>query len=185
MAFDVCPWWLGYLLVNPLRRLFENPDKLLAPYLSPGMTVLDVGCAMGFFTVPAVRLVGEEGRVIAVDLQLKMIDALKRRLNRRGLQNRVETQVCGKTDLGLGDLENRVDLVLLIHVAHEVPDRDRLFTQLYRALKPGGKVLFKEPKGHVSEDAFFATLAVAERVGFVIDPMVGGGRGHKRVLSKV
>ncbi len=86
---DICPWWLGYLLVNPLRRLFENPDKLLAPYLTPGMTVLDMGCAMGFFTVPAARLIGENGRVLAVDLQPKMISALKRRLARRGLLDRL------------------------------------------------------------------------------------------------
>ena len=58
MANHICPWWVGYLLANPLRRIFENPDKLLAPFVCNGMTVIDYGCGMGFFTIPLARLVG-------------------------------------------------------------------------------------------------------------------------------
>ena len=39
----VCPWWGGYFIDNPLRRLLHNPDKIVGPYVMPGMTVMDVG----------------------------------------------------------------------------------------------------------------------------------------------
>jgi hypothetical protein len=49
MAHGVCPWWLGYLLASPLRRLMMDPRKLLAPYVHEGMTVLEPAPGMGFF----------------------------------------------------------------------------------------------------------------------------------------
>ncbi len=64
----VCPWYLGYLLASPLRRLLENPERMLRPYVRPGMTVLEPGSGMGFFSLPLARLVGAEGRVVCVDL---------------------------------------------------------------------------------------------------------------------
>jgi ubiquinone/menaquinone biosynthesis C-methylase UbiE len=183
MAEDVCPWWLGYLLANPIRRFFENPEKLLSPHIKPGMTVLDFGCAMGFFTIPAARLTGPTGRVIAVDLQPKMITALQRRSERRGLQDRVETHVCGENDLGLPGFDGRIDLALAIHVMHEVPDSDRLFAQIFKALKPGGRLLLKEPKGHVSVDEFRETVAEAGRAGF-IGSLDGAGQSRFCLLSR-
>ena len=56
MAERVCPWWLGYLLASPVRRwMAENPESLLAPYVREGMTVLEPGPGMGFFTLPLAR----------------------------------------------------------------------------------------------------------------------------------
>jgi len=84
MALRVCPWWIGYLLASPLRRrLGQDPVKILSPYVREGMTVLEPGPGMGFFTIPLARLVGPSGRVIAVDLQPKMIESLKRRAAKR------------------------------------------------------------------------------------------------------
>jgi hypothetical protein len=59
MPGRVCPWWLGYLLASPMRRWLENPTKLLAPYVQQGMTVLEPGPGMGFFTLEPARLVGQ------------------------------------------------------------------------------------------------------------------------------
>ena len=66
MSHTVCPWWLGYVLASPLRRLFLDPVKLLSPYVQAGMTVLEPGPGMGFFTLELARLVGPAGRVVAV-----------------------------------------------------------------------------------------------------------------------
>ena len=118
----VCPWWLGYFLASPLRRLVQDPEKILKPYVKEGMTVLDIGSAMGFFTLPVARMVGEQGRVIAVDLQEKMIRSLQRRAQKAGLADRIETRICSSTSLGIDDLAGSVDVALAFAVLHEMPD---------------------------------------------------------------
>jgi len=184
MAGHVCPWWLGYFLACPVRRFIENPDRLLSENIRPGMTVLDVGCAMGFFTLPAARLVGPDGRVIAVDLQEKMINSLRRRARRAALADRIETRVCSEHSLGVGDLSGSVDLVLALHVVHEVPDRDRLMLELYQATRLSGHLLVVEPKGHVSADDFATTVAAAERAGFATVKNWLAQRGHGALLVR-
>ena len=64
---------------NPIRRIIHSPDKILGGYIEPGQTVLDLGCGSGTFTIAMARMVGEAGRVIAVDLQDESSRWLKRR----------------------------------------------------------------------------------------------------------
>ena len=68
MEQRVCPPWVGYLLLNPLRRFFENPNKLFGAFVREGMTVLEPGCGMGYFTLPLAEMVGASGKVIVVDV---------------------------------------------------------------------------------------------------------------------
>ncbi len=164
-----CPWWLGYLLVNPLRRLWENPRQILQPWIRTGMTVLEPGSGMGYFTVEAARLVGAEGKVVALDLQPKMISGLKRRLSRAGLADRVEARVVQPDSLGVDDLLGKVDVALALYFVHEVPDRSRLFSELASTLRPGGRILFIEPKGHVPEANFQKSLQAASAAGLALE----------------
>jgi ubiquinone/menaquinone biosynthesis C-methylase UbiE len=168
MSQRVCPWWLGYLLVNPLRKLYYNPENVLKPYIHEGMTVLEVGSGMGFFTLPMARLVGESGHVVCVDLQEKMIRTLKKRAARAGLIDRIELRVCTPTSLGIDDLAQKIDFALLFAVVHEVPDAERFLSEIQRSLRKGGLLLFSEPAGHVSREAFGGTLAIAQLLGFRI-----------------
>jgi ubiquinone/menaquinone biosynthesis C-methylase UbiE len=163
MAKHVCPWWIGYLLVSPIRRWFQNPEKILAPYISEGMTVLDIGPGMGFFTIPAARMVGDSGRVIAVDLQEKMLKSLVKRAEKAGVGGRIVAKLCEQDSLGVSD---PIDLCLAINVVHEVPDAGALFSQIRAILKPTGRLLLAEPAGwHVSEKDFEGTLAKASAAG--------------------
>ncbi len=165
MAHSVCPWWLGYLLASPIRRLMQDPDQILQPYVKPGMVGLDVGSAMGFFTLPMARLVGGTGHVIAVDLQEKMINSLRRRAKKAGLATWMEFRVCESNSLKIDDLAGKVDFALTFAVLHEMPDVESTFKSIALALRPSGTLLIAEPTGHVSEEAFGVTLAVAERCG--------------------
>lgn len=90
MGKRVCPWWLGYFLASPLRRFLQDPGAMVAPYVHSGMTVLEPGPGMGFFTLEVARRVGPHGRVVALDVQPRMIGGLKRRLAKAGLLDRVE-----------------------------------------------------------------------------------------------
>jgi 2-polyprenyl-3-methyl-5-hydroxy-6-metoxy-1,4-benzoquinol methylase len=165
MAEHLCPWWLGYVLACPIRRLVQSPEGILGPHLSEGMTAVDVGCAMGYFTLPMARLVGPAGRVVAIDLQECMLRTLQRRLDRAGLAGRVETRCGTGSDLAVSDLEARVDFALAFAVVHEVEDPEALLAQAADALRPGGRLLLVEPAGHVSGEDFEATRSAATAVG--------------------
>ena len=167
MANRVCPHWVGYLLINPLRNLFENPNKILGPFVQEGMTVLEPGCGMGYFTLPLARMVGPKGRIVAVDIQSKMLSALRRRAQKAGLLSRIELRHVRDDGLGVKDISGKVDFAVALHVVHEVPDPSSFFTEVWQALKQGSKLLVVEPKGHVSQDQFAASVAAAENVGFV------------------
>jgi len=162
----VCPWWFAYSFDNPLRRLFHPPERLLAGLLKPGDCALDVGCGMGFFSIAMARMVGPGGRVIAVDLQERMLETLRVRAERAGVRDRITTQRAGETDLGVSD---PVDFALASWMLHEVPDPERLLRQVQALLKPGAAFLVTEPRLHVSGRAFEASLERAGRTGFTIE----------------
>ena len=169
MAGRVCPWWVGYILANPLRRFSQDPRKMLGDYLEPGMTVLDVGCAMGFFSLGVARMVGPKGRVIAVDLQERMIRSLKRRAARAGLSDRIDARVCRDHSLEIADLAGRVDFALALYVVHEVPDVPRFMAEIHEALRPGGRMFIVEPRGHASADEYGITENTVLQAGFTIE----------------
>ena len=168
MAERVCPWWVGYLLASPVRRLFESPEAVVGPHLRSGATGLDVGCGMGFFSLPMAELVGSTGRVVCVDLQERMIRSLRRRADRAGLSDRIEARVCSKSSLGIRDLAGGIDFALAYAVVHEVPDAPGFLAELGEVLVPGGRLLIAEPKGHVSGEAFAKTVASAEKAGLLV-----------------
>ncbi len=165
MAHGVCPYWLGYWLVSPLRRLMHDPEKILRPFVATGMTVLDVGSAMGFFSLPLAEMVGPAGKVVCVDVQEKMLGALRRRALKAQVSDRIITRVCKPGSLGLDGLDGTVDFVLAFAVVHEVPDPRALFADIFRAMKPGALCLVAEPKGHVPVREFEQTLSAAEASG--------------------
>ena len=117
----------------------------------------------GWFTIPLAKMVGDHGRVIAVDLQQQMLDMMRRRAERAGVANRIEAHKCEQDRLGM---EAQADFALAFAMVHEVPDQRRLFGEIHACLKPGGKLLLAEPPLHVSGKAFSQEVATAEEVGF-------------------
>ena len=185
MSHRVCPWWLGYLLASPLRRLIQNPVKVLGPYVREGMTVLEPGPGMGFFTLELARLVGPTGRVLAVDIQPRMLASLRRRAARAGLADRVDIRVVSPDTLGLADLAGSVDFTSAIAVVHELPNVERFFREVAEASTPGAGLLIAEPAGHVKAPDFEAQLQAAIRAGFVLEARPAVRRCHAGFLRKV
>jgi len=178
LAYRVCPWWLGYFLVSPVRRLWQDPQTILKPFVKEGMLVLEPGCGMGFFTLEIARLVGPSGKVVAVDLQPKMIAVLKKRALRIGLSERMDARIAKADGLEVDDLAGKVDFALAFALIHELHDENRFFTELHHTLRQGRRLVVAEPKGHVSEIKFAATVESAERAGFRVTdrPVIWGSR---------
>jgi ubiquinone/menaquinone biosynthesis C-methylase UbiE len=167
MAHNVCPWWLGYFLASPIRKLRHNPKAIVTDYVAAGMTVLEPGPGMGFFTLERARLVGSTGKVIAIDIQAEMLKRLGRKLDRAGLKDRVELRLTEANSLGVDNLKGKVDFVLSFAMVHEVPDPRSFFKEVYDCMKKGGRMLFSEPAGHVTAEAFGGSTKTAADVGFI------------------
>jgi ubiquinone/menaquinone biosynthesis C-methylase UbiE len=158
-----CPWWFGYTFDNPLRRIVHNPHAIFGSFVGPRQTVLDIGCGLGYFSIALARIVGPGGKVIALDVQSQMIRRARRRVERKGLANRIDFRVCRPDRLGV---TSPVDLVLAFWVVHEVTDPKSLLVEIRSFLQPGGRLLIAEPKGHVSAARFAATVELARLVGY-------------------
>jgi ubiquinone/menaquinone biosynthesis C-methylase UbiE len=163
-----CPVWIGYLIASPLRKLIHNPDKILLPYITNGMKVLDIGSAMGFFSIPMAKMVGAKGKVICIDVQQKMLDELQKRSLRAGSFDNMEFRLCSSISLGIYNIKDEIDFALAFAVLHEVKNVSALFKEVNRALKKNGKILIAEPQGHVNGSHFHKILNSAAENGFIL-----------------
>lgn len=161
----VCPRWFCFTFDNGLRRLFQNPDRIIRPYVGEGDKVLDVGPGIGYFTIPMARRVGSGGRVIAADIQESMLRGIVRRAERAGVRGQIELYLSRSDEIYSGE---PVDFILSFWMAHEVPRLDRFFRQLRAALKPAARFLLAEPKLHVSRTQFDGEIAAAQKAGLAL-----------------
>ena len=184
MAKRVCPFWVGYLLINPIRKLFENPYKLFGDVVGEGMVVLEPGCGMGYFTLPLARLVGRTGRVIAIDIQPEMIAVLGKRALKAGLFERIQMRLGESDSLKIEDLCGTVDLAVAMYMVHEAVNPGRFFREIWKALKKGGRLLIVEPRGHVSFKDFEKSIGAAREVGFIQDDDFSDLKRRKVLLHK-
>ena len=160
----VCPVEMSGSLDNKFRRLFQNPKKILRPYIKEGMTVLEIGCGPGFFTIDLAQMVGESGRIIAADLQEGMLQKIREKIQGTELEERIILHKCEKNKIGVSE---HIDFILLFYVVHEIPKKEDFFNQIETILKPNGLVLIVEPPFHVSKSAFEETLKKARAVGLI------------------
>ncbi len=169
----VCPasWSWGLLF---FRGLVHNPKKILVSLAGEGKAVADIGCGPGFFTTAMSDAAGASGKVYAVDLQQEMLDKAKKRVEKHCKNKNVTFIKAEKDTL---NLVPGLDAALAFYMVHEVPDTDKFFSEIYFALKLGGKLLVIEPLLHVSKKDFEAEKVSAVKAGF------SASAGTKAVFS--
>lgn len=131
-----CPASLSWLVENPYMNAVSGPDKIFQRLrLEKGMKLLDVGSGPGRLALPAAKLVGKSGEVVALDLQSKMLKKLSVRAEDMRLDNiRVVNAGAGsgKTD------KDYFDRALLVTVLGEIPNKNEALMEIYDSLKEGG-----------------------------------------------
>jgi len=182
MDDHVCPWWLAYTFDNPLRRILHPPEKVLSGLVRQGQTVLDIGCGMGHFSIGMARMVGEHGRVIALDLQDQMLDRVRRRAEKQRLSDRL---ILHKGEVAGLDMKGEVDFALAFWMVHEVPDQHAFFQSVKGLLKPDGRLLVAEPKMHTSEADLSRSLKIAADAGLKVNANPGISFSRTALLTPV
>jgi len=161
----ICPVERAGGLDNSVRRLFQNPKKILSELIKEDMHVLDIGCGPGYFTVEIAKMLKGSGKVIAADLQEGMLAMLWNKIKGTELEKRIVLHKCENNKIGVTD---KVDFALAFYMVHEVPDQKRLFDELRSIVKLNGKLYIIEPKFHVTRKKFNDMIGLLEDSGFKI-----------------
>lgn len=152
-------------LESRFRRLLQNPERMLKKYIRQGMTVLDLGCGPGFFTLEIAKLVGEKGKVIAVDVQAGMLEILKQKLRGSELKERIQILKNEPQNLGFS---GKVDFILAFYSFHEMKYIDHIIPTLKEVMKPNTEILISEQKMHVSKEVFKGIVRRMINNGFIV-----------------
>jgi SAM-dependent methyltransferase len=136
------PEFLANLIDNPLRRRIQPPGEMPIRHgIAPGMTVLEVGPGNGRYTLETARRVGSAGKVIAIDIEPKMIERVRQRAQAEAVTN-LEARVANVHQLPFGD--GAFDAIYLITVISEIPEPGRALREFHRVLSAAGTLAFSE-----------------------------------------
>ena len=129
-------------LDNEERRQIMPPVKTLEMLgFKAGIDMADIGSGIGYFTIPAAGIAGPASKIYALDVTVEMLEEVKKRALEAGLSN-IKYIMVEEYDLKLED--QAVDFALLSNVLHEIDDKKRYTTEIFRILKSGGKLAIIE-----------------------------------------
>jgi ubiquinone/menaquinone biosynthesis C-methylase UbiE len=176
------PEFLAGLIDNPWRRRVQPPDEMPRRHgIAPGMRVLEVGPGNGRYTLATARRVGAGGRVVAVDIEPRIVERVRARVAAEGVDN-VEVRVADVYDLPFDD--GSFDAAYMIAVIGEIPEPDRALAEFRRVLRPAGSLAFSELL--VDPDYPLAGTLVrwASAAGFRLRRREGGFFAYTLVFEK-
>jgi len=136
------PQFLANIIDNPLRRKIQPPNETPIRHgIEPGMTVLEVGPGNGIYTVATAQRLGDEGKIITIDIEPKMIERVNRIVQKEGIGN-IEARVADVYELPFED--SFFDVIYMIAVIGEIPAPQKAMKEFYRVLSPSGTLVFSE-----------------------------------------
>ncbi|SEW44771.1 class I SAM-dependent methyltransferase [[Clostridium] fimetarium] len=129
-------------LDNPKRREMLPANKVLTVIgLKADDKFADIGCGIGYFSIPAAELIGQEGMVYAMDVESEMIEELNKKVDERGISN-IQTIITKEYDFKLKG--EPISYAFMCTVLHEIEDKVRFVNEAKRILFDGGKIAIVE-----------------------------------------
>ncbi|TFG12425.1 MAG: class I SAM-dependent methyltransferase [Promethearchaeota archaeon] len=131
----------GMAFFFKIRDLIKPPmRKIQRSKIKEGDHVLDYGCGPGSYSFAAAEVVGKEGRIYAADIHPLAIKKVKKKAEKKKIQNITTLQTDCNTKLP----DNFIDLVICFDVMHAIADKDKLIKEFHRVLKPDGYLTFDD-----------------------------------------
>ena len=168
------PFFIGYFLDSNFRRRLQPPAKLIQRSgIKEGMKVLDLGCGSGAFTTFIARAVGEKGKVYAVDIQPQMLKQLENKLNMSENKDNKNIEIKNASAYNLPIENDSFDLVLVVTVLQEIPNRHKALREIRRVLKSDGILAVTEFLVDPDYPLKSTTAKICSAEGFVLDTALG------------
>jgi ubiquinone/menaquinone biosynthesis C-methylase UbiE len=168
------PVFIGKLLDSSYRRRIQPPRQLIERAgIKKGMNVLDLGCGSGAFTPSIARTVGRSGKVYALDIQADMLKQLERKLSRPENRDIKNVKMIESNAYELPFDDSSLDVVNMVTVLPEIPDRNRALAEVKRVLKPGGLLAVTELFPDPDYPWKSTTIKFGESAGFVMEEVSG------------
>ena len=169
---------IGRLLDSGYRRMLQPPRKVMERSgIRQGLQVLEVGCGSGAFTIDAARVVGEQGKVFALDIEEKMLAQLQKKLSRPENRDINNVEPVNKSAYELPFQDNSMDVIFMVTVFQEIPDKNRALAEIKRVLKSGGILAITE--WFPDPDYPFKSTTVKQVTNIVFDiEQVSGNLWH-------
>lgn len=166
--------FMGPILDSTVRRFLQPPDKVIQRSgIKEGMHVLEIGCGGGALTISAAREVGEKGKVSALDIQMGMLKQLQRKLLKSENQDVKNVDLIQASAYELPIEEDALDLVYMVTVLQEIPDRRRALREARRVLNPGGALSVTEFLPDPDYPLSSTTIKMGQEADFVLDRASG------------
>ncbi len=176
------PEFLADFIDNPLRHRWQPPDGTAVRHgIMPGMTVLEVGPGSGTYTVAAARRAGDNGRLVTIDIEPKMIERIRRRVEAEGIRN-IEARVADVYHLPFPD--GMFDLAYLIAVIGEIPDPVKAMKEFLRVLSPSGTLVFSELLPDPDYPRAGTLIRLANSAGFRLKKKIGNFFYYTLIFEK-
>jgi ubiquinone/menaquinone biosynthesis C-methylase UbiE len=141
---------LAGILDNKIRNYLHNPNKILKPYINKNMTIMDIGCGPGVFSIEAAKLLEGTGKVISVDMQEGMLEILRNKIKGQSIEKNIVLHKCTQDCINVTE---NADLVLMIYMVHEVPNKENMFNKILPLINKNGLLIIIEHK-FVSKNQF-------------------------------
>jgi len=176
------PEFMADFIDNPLRRKLIPPDSVPIRHgIEPGMTVLEIGPGNGRYTMAFARRVGKQGKVVAVDIEPRMIQRVTRRAQEEGVDN-IEARVADVYELPYTD--GTFDAVTATAVIGEIPDPDKAMREFHRVLSPSGILVFSELFVDPDYPLVSTLIGKASAAGFQLSKKIGNFLFYTLIFKK-
>ena len=168
------PAFIGRFLDSGLRRRLQPPERIIADSgITASMKILEVGCGSGAFTIAAARAAGREGCVYALDIEKDMLKQIERKLARPENSNISNIELLNKSAYELPFKDRSLDLVFMVTVFQEIPDKQRALKEILRVLKPSGILAISEWLPDPDYPWKSTTIRQVEKAGFKFEGFSG------------